>query len=197
VDINLNLNWIIGMILGASAVIILGLGIVLGRRKSGTNPSGSERNLSIDLLQLPHQPVSTSPVRMELYGTPVQLRVLVLAPIGRGSRLPATAQLAGLLNHFLPDFMEVVDQHHPIFRKWPEQFSASGFSHSFFNNLALPGMKGKGTVWCSAAGKFEALGSQFFIGLVFSTASPNSLSQISVQHAGQWLDILRIQKSVP
>ena len=192
---SMNYIWIMGMVLAATAIIIIGLGIVLGRRKSNTNQSRSDLNLSIDLLQLPRQSVSISPVRMELYGTPVQLRVLVLAPIGRGSSLPATSQLGDLLDHFLPEFMNVVDQHHPIFRKWPEQFSASGFNHSFFNNLALPGMKGKGTAWCSAAGKFEALGSQFFIGLVFSTESPNSLSQIPVEHAGQWLDILRIQKS--
>ena len=191
----MNLIWVLGIILATAAIIIVCLGIFLGRRKSTTNQSRVELNLSIDLLQLPAVPVSNSPARMELYGTPVQLRVLVLAPMGRGACLPATNQLSGLLDHFLPGFMNVVDQHHPIFRKWPEQLSASGFNHSFFNNLALPGMKGKGTAWCSAAGKFEALGSHFFIGLVFSTESTNSLSQISVEHAGQWLDILRIQKT--
>jgi hypothetical protein len=59
--------------------------------------------------------------------------------------------------------------------------------------VALPGDRGKGTPWCSIAGRLQVGDRLFLIGLVCCAHQPNALSQFVVQHEGQWLDILRIR----
>ena len=164
-------------------------------RKNRKAPSTDDRvNLTIAIGQLPQKPVVTEPFRLEIYGSPVRIRALVLAPIGRGQMLPDKEHFGNILNHFVPNFTDILEAHQPIFRQWPEQLSSSGFIQSFFNNLAIPN-KGQGTIWCSIAGKIEVIGASYLIGIVCSTDTPNSLSQITVQHPGQWLDILRVHQS--
>ncbi len=179
---------------GVLLVCLISLIIFLSGRKTPQTIEKQQVNLTIAVEQLPLLPIIIEPVRMEIYGSPVRIRALVLSPIGRGQTLPEKEHLGNILNHFIPDFTKILDLHQPIFRQWPEQLSSSGFIQSFFNNLAIPN-KGQGTVWCSIAGKIEVLGSNYLIGMVCNTATPNSLSQITVQHTGQWLDILRVHQA--
>ena len=79
--------------------------------------------------------------------------------------------------------------------RWPSQLSSQGFAQSFFNHLALPGNRGKGTPWCSIAGRLQLGDRAFLVGLVCTSGSPNGLGQVVVRHEGQWLDILRIRES--
>ena len=186
-----------GTWIGAGAILIclVSLRWVLATRngeRQGTD--GQQRNLSIDIGQLPLLPVISKPFRIEIYGSPVRIRALVLAPIGRGQSLPEKEHLGNILNHFVPNLTTILELHQPIFRQWPEQLSSSGFIQSFFNNLAIPN-KGQGTVWCSLAGKIEVLGHSYLIGFVCNTDDPNSLSQITIERSGQWLDILRVHQT--
>jgi hypothetical protein len=61
--------------------------------------------------------------------------------------------------------------------------------------VTLPGDRGKGTAWCSLAGKFRAAGQVFLAGLVACAAKPNGLGQFVIQHEGQWNDVLRIKNA--
>lgn len=185
-----------GIWIGAGVLLfcLLFVGWFLSGRKDTSDHSEREVNLTIDIEQLPTLPVTTTPFRLEIYGSPVRIRALVLAPIGRGQTLPSKEHLGNILNHFIPNFTSILDSHHPIFRRWPEQLSTSGFIQSFFNNLAIPN-KGQGTIWCSIAGTIEVVGSSYLIGMVCSTDTPNSLSQITVERPGQWLDILRVHQA--
>ncbi len=130
---------------------------------------------------------------LEFYGTPVRLAVVVVAPGGRGGELPPPDVLPGLMEQIVPGMTVIVAQHKPLILRWPAQLSSHGFAQSFFNKVALPGTRGKGTPWCSIAGKTQVGNRFFLVGLVFSSGSANSLSQVMVQHEGQWLDILRIR----
>ena len=50
-------------------------------RKNRKAPSTDDRvNLTIAIGQLPQKPVVTEPFRLEIYGSPVRIRALVLAP---------------------------------------------------------------------------------------------------------------------
>ena len=184
--------WVSAVVL---LICLISLRWVLANRNSKRqNPNALQPNLTIDIEKLPLMPVICEPFRIEIYGSPVRIRALVLAPIGRGKSLPKKGHLGNILNHFMPNFTAILETHQPIFRQWPEQLSSSGFIQSFFNNLAIPN-KGQGTVWCSLAGKIEVFGNSYLIGLVCNTDEPNSLSQITVQRSGQWLDILRIHQT--
>ncbi len=94
----------------------------------------------------------------------------------------------------MPGLTEIVAAHQPLVRRWPEQLSSHGFNQAFFNNLALPGSRGKGTPWCSLAGKLMVGDRQFLVGMVCSSGNPNSLGQMVVEHEGQWLNALRVRE---
>jgi len=135
----------------------------------------------------PHGP------RLEFYGTPVRLAVVVIAPAGRQGELPPAAALPTLLDRLVPGLPGVVASHQPLICRWPAQLSAQGFAQSFFNHVALPGDRGKSTPWCSIAGKLQVGDRVFLLGFVCCASHPNALGQFVVQYEGQWLDMLRIR----
>jgi hypothetical protein len=97
------------------------------------------------------------------------------------------------MEQLVPGMSSVLAHHQPLICRWPAQLSSTGFAQSFFNHVALPGARGRGTPWCSLAGKLAVGDRVFLVGLVFCAATSNSLSQMTVEHEGQWLDVLRIR----
>lgn len=164
------------------------------RRKRPARSADDPANLTIDIAALPAHGPSGSGPQLEVHGTPVRLAVLVLAPLGR-SPLPSAAELPQVLENLAPGLMTVVESHQPVFRRWPGQLSVAGFVQAFFNNLSLPGDRGRRTPWCSLAGKFDAGDQPLLIGLVACAAAPNSLSQAQVEREGQWPELLRVKAS--
>ncbi len=181
-----------GVALGA--VVLLIVISFLFRRRRGTVRVEQE-NLSIDLTQLRVSGPPHGAPQLEFFGTPVRLAVLVLAPPGRSGAIPPTERLREVVEHLLPGLADVLDAHRPIFRRWPEQLSTPGFCQSFFMNMQLPGNRGKGTPWCSVAGRFEYGDGHLLAGLVCFGERPNALGQVIVEHDGQWHDVLRVRKS--
>ena len=180
----------IGVFAGLLLLAIVAL-LVLRRRTSGETVS--HQNLAIDLNSLEAGgPPSDGPI-FEFYGTPVRLVVLILAPAGRGTHFPPKEQLREVVDLLIPNLAVILDSHKPIYRRWPEQLSSQGFVQSFFNNLQLPGDRGKGTPWCSVAGRFDTPYGQLLAGLVCRTNAPNGLSQTLIEHEGKWNDTLRVK----
>jgi hypothetical protein len=107
--------------------------------------------------------------------------------------LPDQAQLAAVVEDLAPGLWSVVQQHRPAIYRWPPQLSTQGFTHVFFNNAQLPGERGKGSVWCAAAGRFDAGEHQLLAGVICVSEKPNSLSQVAVTQIGQWLEVLRVK----
>ena len=178
------------------AIVVAGVGaaVLLTRRSiaKGANPGAlpnREADLSIDVAAL----TTAAPNEhsgLAFYGAPVRIAVLVVAPTGRG-RLPDAEGIGPLLEHWLPDIQRIASADQPIFQRWPEQLSVQGFQHAFFHHCSLPGSRGKGTVWCSAAGPFLCDDRRYLVGVICRTAQPNSLSEVAVTRDSQWLEILR------
>ena len=61
--------------------------------------------------------------------------------------------------------------------------------------MSLPGDRGKGTPWCSIAGRFEANSRQYVVGLICRAENANSLGQMTVDNPAQWMDTLRVKSS--
>lgn len=183
-----------GGVLAALFVLLLVVIVFLLLRRRARQPEPALPDLRIDVAALPDHGPPTDGPRLELYGTPVRLAVLVLAPAGRNTPLPDEHDLPAVLDDLLPGFTAVVATHGPLIRLWPCQLSTQGFVNSFFNNARLPGERGKGTPWCAVAGRFEAGTQQLLAGLVCVADRPNSLSQLTVAHVGQWMDVLRVKE---
>ncbi len=181
-----------GCVLFAVAAVLMVLVSLLRRGKR--RPESEGENLTIDLHRLQVEGPPTIGLQLEFYGVPVRLVVFVLAPPGRGSIIPPRDNLRGVVENLLPGFTDVLDAHQPIYRAWPKQLSSQGFYQTFFNNLQLPGDKGKGTTWCSVVGRFDYGGGHLLAGMVCRSERPNALSQVIVEHEGQWHEVLRIRK---
>lgn len=181
---------------GAALLVFLALLIlvVLLLRRTTHRVEAPPIDLTIDIRQFPAGGPPEDGPQLQIYGTPVRLTAIVLAPAGRNSELPDQDQLPQLLEALLPGLHEVCAVHKPALRYWPCQLSTQGFTHSFFNFVPLPGDRGKGSPWCCVAGRFESASQQLLAGLVCCSARPNSLSQITVQHAGQWMDVVRVKR---
>jgi hypothetical protein len=127
------------------------------------------------------------------YGVPVRLAAVVVAPSGRGSAQPADVALRDVLEAAVPGLAQLAGDHAPRIDRWETQLSAQGFSQAFFGHLRLPEDHGKGTPWCSVAGRVEHKGHPYLLGVVCRAERPNSLGEITVEHAGRWLDVLRLR----
>jgi hypothetical protein len=164
-------------------------------RPNRHGPLIGQEDLSIDIAAL--RPVGPPPNarRLEFYGKPVRVVVLVMAPLGRGTIMPSNEVISQALDDLVPGLMSMVNVHQPIFRRWPAQLSWHGFAQSFFANMRLPGdRKGKDTPWCSIAGKLEAGGQPILAGMVLCADEANTLSQVVAEHPGQWHDVLRVRR---
>ena len=184
--------------IGTAIALCLGTMLFLIFRlfRKRSSPAPDQRDeLAIDVAALPASSPPKDGPQLEFYGTPVRLAVMVLAPVGRGGETPAPAELADTLENLLPGLQEIIGRHQPQVIIWPNQLSSQGFLQAFFNLAALPGDRGKGTPWCSAAGKFEGGGQQYLAGLICCSAGPNSLGEITVDKPGQWLSVLRVRAS--
>ncbi|MBC7855430.1 MAG: hypothetical protein IAF94_18535, partial [Pirellulaceae bacterium] len=184
--------------IGAAIALCLGTMLFLIFRLFRKRPSHApdlQDELKIDVAALPASPPPRDGPQLEFYGTPVRLAVMVLAPVGRAGEIPAPADLTVTLENLLPGLQEIVSRHHPQVVLWPNQLSSQGFLQAFFNLAALPGDHGKGTPWCSVAGKFEGGGQQYLAGLICCSTGPNSLGEMTVDKPGQWLSVLRVRAS--
>lgn len=150
-------------------------------------------DLTVDFGSLSdHGPPRDGP-QLEFYHVPARVAVLVVAPIGREGTLPANENLPELVGELLPGLAEILARDRPLVFGWPAQLSAQGFSRAFFSNVRLPGNRGRGTPWCSVAGRAELADRQYLIGIVCCTDRPNSLSQVLLDRPSGWLDVVRIR----
>ena len=179
----------------ALAVVALLAGWLMVKRvfRRQAEEAAVEPSLRLDVAELPCEGPPRGKPYLEFYSVPTRLAVVVIAPVGREGRLPTNEQLPQVMEAILPNLMKTLAAHQPRFTRWPAQLSTQGFAHAFFNNVPLPGEHGRGTPWCSLAGKVESAAGQFLVGLVCCAAEANSLGEVVVKHAAGWPDVIRVK----
>jgi hypothetical protein len=178
----------------AIAVIVLWVAWRVFRRRRRVSVPVSP-DLRIQIASLGEDGPPQGPPFLEFYNLPMRLAAVVLAPVGRTGNLPPDDELSPLIEAIVPGLDRVTALHRPLVRRWPNQVSANGFAHLFFNHARLPGDGGKGTPWSSMAGVFKAKGKPVMAGLIFRAAAPNSLGQTIIESEHQWLGCLRVRWS--
>jgi hypothetical protein len=171
------------------AVLVL---LVLRRRKVA--PKDEPSPLKIDLASLGAHDPPKGTLILECHGVPVRLAALILAPVGRTASLPPPEKLPELVERIVPGLSEVVVRDKPRVCRWPPQLSPRGFVHLVFANAQLPGDRGRGTPWCTVAGKFQLASVQFLAALVLRSAEPTPWGEIIIEEPGHWGEALRVRK---
>lgn len=175
-------------------IVLFAIFLLLVFRPRKAAPTEEAPDLSIDVATLNPEGPSDKGLALECYSVPVRLGVLVLAPVGRAGSIPSTDQLLNVVDQLVPGLVEIVSEDQPVVRFWPRQLSSQGFVTSFFHKLGLPGDRGKGSVWCAVAGKFAIADQQYLVGLALCAAANNGLGQVTIEHDGQWNDVIRIRR---
>jgi len=181
-----------GLAVMAAAVVVWRAGrfiVAHLRRRTRTPIKSPTPQFNLDQLA-PAGPLDAGP-QLQCYNVPVRLVVVVLAPVGRGSHQPATDYVPKIIDQIVPGLQAAAAAHGARIKLWPPQLSTQGFAHALFSDMPLPGKRGKGTPWCALAGRFSADGQAFLAGLIMRAAAPNNLSQVTLDHETQWLELLR------
>lgn len=185
------LSVVAAVLLVLATLLIAGAWLLLRRKKSLPASHEEIDERAIDVASLDAIGPPSSGPQLDVYGTPVRIQAVVMAPSGRGGSVPMKKELPAICEFLVPKLGDILVAQQPHYVRWPPQLSSQGFVQSFFNKLSLPGDHGKGTPWCSLAGRFEAHGQVFLVGLLCCASAPNGLGEITVEHAGEWLQILR------
>ncbi len=151
-------------------------------------------DLEIDVANLAIADVATAEPKLEIYGIPSVVVAVVVAPSGRDAEEPPKRVAFHLLEAVTPGFGEVLAGHQPLLNVWPAQLSSQGFAQVFFSHARLPGDAGRGTEWTSTAGKVQWKGKSFLVGIIFHAEKPLELGQRTMEHAGQWVEMLRVRR---
>jgi hypothetical protein len=148
--------------------------------------------LEEDLSAYPPPPGKPGARRLTVRGVPARLRLVVLAPLGRGSVIdPDQAEL--LLDDILFGLGEVAAQDKPAVRVWPAQLSAHGFTPAFGRLVPRPEPDGAPSRWLLLSGPVRIGARQLLLGLALLADRPVTLDPFAVE-AHQWYEVLRFQE---
>lgn len=170
---------------GALLLLLL---VILWVRRGRRPPVDPEAGLIENLGDYP--PAGPGPQRLFLHGSPVRLRLVVLAPMGKRP-LPSNGAVEPLLDQVLRGLGDIARQDRPRLRVWPPQLSSQGFAPTFFRLTRRPEPQGKPSPWMLAAGPVRAGGQQFLLGLAVFADGPAAENNRSLQ-ANEWNQVLRV-----
>lgn len=179
--------WLLGLLV----VLLIGRSVYRyfcgpSRRSTDSSP------LEFDVETLANPVGESAQFSLRVYHVPVRLALVVIAPLGRDAKDPASAELATLLDQAVPGLGKVMERQHANLRVWPTQLSATGFVHSLSRQIKLPGDSGKNSPWCLVVGRVTMANRHFMLGLALCAEVSNNLSVIAVESEQKWLDVLRI-----
>lgn len=179
-------NIVFYSVFGGGLLLVLLLILWLRRRR---RPAVDPEAVLIENLT-EYAPAGPGPQRLLLYGQPVRLRLVVLAPMGKRAA-PADDAVEPTLNRVLPGLGDIVRQDRPRVRIWPPQLSHHGFAPTFFRLTHRPAQAGKPSPWILAAGPVRAGGQQFLLGLALVADEPTDRGNLALQ-VQQWYEVFRV-----
>jgi hypothetical protein len=179
-------------VLGVGGLLLLLLLGALIRGLFRRLPQGeAEVDLEEDLSALPPAPPHAGDVRLTVDGIPVRLRLVVLAPAGKG-QAPEPEMAAAVLDRVVPGLGDVARRDGPQTRVWLGQLSYEGFANTFHRNTPVPEGEKKPSCWVLLAGRADLGGRQVLLGLALQAVKPNTLGRRTLK-PHEWATTLRLK----
>ncbi|MSU76844.1 MAG: hypothetical protein EXS16_01990 [Gemmataceae bacterium] len=156
-----------------------------GRKGKGKMP-----NLDEDLTEYPDLKKTSGDRQLRAEGTPVRLRLVVIAPAGASEA--EVDELPELFEKLLTGLGEIFEYDKPRVKVWPKQTSYKGFASFFHARMQTGGDEGEQTRWVLIAGRVQIDKRQFMLGLALQSIKPNSVGRRTID-AHEWINVLRVR----
>lgn len=174
-------------VLGAGALLLLILlGALLRKKPPAIDP---EEGMSEDLSTYPPAPARSAGKQLTVQGSPVRVRFVVIAPIGRQAVEGGPEEI---LEQVVRGMGQAARGDRPRVRQWPLGFSNAGFTPMFFRRVVRPEPAGSPSHWVLLAGQARAGARQLLLGLALWSEQPTTLGNIAVG-PDEWNELLRTE----
>ena len=135
-------------------------------------------------------PLANGPAGVSVYHVPTHLRLVVVAPGGKGVMVHPQTVLHQL-DYAVPGLGALVAHDHPRVIIWPAQLSRMGFTNSFHRCTPTGQNAVEPSRWILLAGRAEGGGQTLFVGLGLWSEEATTLGRMNLE-PHQWLDVLRL-----
>jgi hypothetical protein len=129
--------------------------------------------------------------RLTVEGVPARLRLVVVAPLGKGDQVSEN-QVEELLNQVLWGLGGLLAQDRPRIRIWPPQLSIHGFPAMFQRNLKKPEADDQSSHWVLVAGSTPPRPRSALLGLALYTDVATNIGRLNME-ARDWANALQFQ----
>jgi hypothetical protein len=187
--------WLV--VLGAAALVVL-LPLAWYKRRLlrallrlPRRPVREEPQLDEDLANFVPPPGLPGPRRLFIEGVPARLRLVVVAPPGKGATIAETA-IGELLDQVRWGLGAIARQDQAALRVWPGQLSAHGFPAVFHRQLHKAEPEGQPSHWVLLAGPTPPRPQSVLLGLAVWTDGATTIGKLTMD-AGQWMKTLNIE----
>jgi hypothetical protein len=170
------------------AVLVL-VRIVAGRKRK---PPDLEKNQREDLAEYPPPPPATGR-RLTVNGTPVRVRLVVIAPAGKQHAALTPDDVPEVLDDVFRGLGGYVAADKPRVRVWPPQLSAAGFAPTFHRLVSSPDAGKKSSRWVKLAGPARTGKRPILLGLAVLADEPVKLGDVQVETT-EWGELLHIER---
>jgi hypothetical protein len=176
------------VLVAAGAALLVAFLILRLRRLRRQRGIDFESGLTERLADYP--PAGSLPARIRFEGQPVHVRLVVLAPSGRGGIQPSMVHTA--LEAMLYGLGDAVKADEPRVRIWPPQLSQHGFAPAFFRRVVRPEPKDLPSRWILVAGPVRFGTNTILVGLALQAREPTLRGSV-VMKVDNWPDRFRVQ----
>jgi hypothetical protein len=145
-----------------------------------------------DLASYPTPPALWGPRRLTLYGLPVRLRLVVVAPLGLEAGHIVPEDVEGLLDRVVPGLGPCIRADRPRVRLWPTQLSYQGFTAAFRLLTLVPQTEREPSRWALLMGRVLIARRPIVLGLALLGDQEHTFGAIALEHPHQWMQALRI-----
>ncbi len=179
-----------GLCIGALFVLIVLAGVLRflfgGKKRKPDNRS----DLTEDLTKYPDLKSTSGDRQLRAEGTPVRLRLVVLAPAGN-TEIDEDA-LPEILEEIVSGLGEIYKHDKPRVKTWPKQVSYQGFATFFHSHTSTGAGEGKQTRWVMVAGRVKVGKKQYMLGVALQSIKPNTIGRRTVD-SHEWANVLRVR----
>lgn len=174
---------IYGVVGGGALAVVFFFLVFRGKKKHDP-----EAGLAEDLGEYPPPP-RAGKHRLLVQGSPMRLRLVVVAPVGKKD-FAKGGDVEPILDEVVPGLAEIAEADKPRVRVWPAQLTVPGFPPSFWRLTEKP--SGQAGNWVLVAGAARANGQPVLLGLALWTDKPTKKGQL-VLEPNQWSEALRVE----